>query len=88
MMNGELMEQAVGGKPGSFLADLLEQAQQQSPARPSCFMVNHLYLAALSRYPTASELHAGRALPRHRTPTRSSVLKTCSGPCSTPTSSS
>ena len=27
MMNGDLMEQAVGGKSGSFLADLLTDAQ-------------------------------------------------------------
>ena len=30
MMNGELMEKAVGGRSGSFLADLFEQAQLQS----------------------------------------------------------
>ena len=36
MMNGELMEKAVGGKPGSFLADLLEHGASSRPrARPS-----------------------------------------------------
>jgi hypothetical protein len=55
MMNGDLMEQAVGGKRGSFLANLLEQAQMQRRTPPVLFMVNHLYLAALSRPPTARE---------------------------------
>ena len=54
MMNGELMDKATGGKPGSFLADLLVDAQRQS--RPVVFMVNKLYLAALSRYPTRAEM--------------------------------
>jgi hypothetical protein len=56
MMNGELMEKATGGKPGSFLADLCESAQQQSRVEPIAYMVNHLYLAALSRYPSRKEL--------------------------------
>ena len=54
MMNGELMNGATGGKPGSFLRDTLDKSRSQRfPAR---FLVNRLYLAALSRYPTASEL--------------------------------
>jgi hypothetical protein len=54
MMNGELMEKATGGKPGSFLADLFDDAQQHQS--PVVYMVNHLYLAALSRYPTRNEM--------------------------------
>jgi hypothetical protein len=54
MMNGDLMAQAVGGKPGSFLNDLLVKAQKSRS--PEIYMVNNLYLAALSRYPTATEL--------------------------------
>jgi hypothetical protein len=53
MMNGDLMEQAVGGKPGSFLADLLNEAQAQR--NPGLYMVNNIYVAALSRMPTARE---------------------------------
>jgi hypothetical protein len=53
MMNGDLMEQAVGGKPGSFLADLLNDAQAQR--NPGLYMVNNIYLAALSRMPTVRE---------------------------------
>ena len=56
MMNGELMEKATGGKPGSFLANLLESASNQSRVDPKIFMVNNLYLAALSRYPTRKEM--------------------------------
>jgi hypothetical protein len=54
MMNGELMERATGGKPGSFLADTLDQARRS--ANPVGYMVNHLYLAALSRAPTRGEV--------------------------------
>jgi hypothetical protein len=56
MMNGELMDRATGGKPGSFLADLLDEAQSQSRTPPVVYMVNNLYLAALSRYPTRGEM--------------------------------
>ena len=62
MMNGQLMEDALSGKPGSFLANCIEQAQAQGRA-PESFMVNQIYLAALSRYPTRKELQqAGRYL--------------------------
>jgi hypothetical protein len=54
MMNGELMDQATGGKPGSFLADLLDRAGASRD--PAAYMVNHLYLAALSRLPTRGEM--------------------------------
>jgi hypothetical protein len=60
MMNGELMEQAVGGKAGSFLCDLLEQAQQQRRTPPALYMVNNIYLAALGRYPSQRERDAAR----------------------------
>jgi hypothetical protein len=53
MMNGELIAKAVGGKPGSFLADLLERAN--ASRSPVDYMVNNLYLAALSRAPSRGE---------------------------------
>ncbi|WP_165073945.1 DUF1549 domain-containing protein [Paludisphaera rhizosphaerae] len=56
MMNGELMRDALSGKPGSFLADAVEQAGRQR--RPSAFMVDQLYLAALSRHPSNAEASA------------------------------
>ncbi len=56
MMNGELMEKAVGGRSGSFLADLLERSQLQAKGATDAFVVNQLYLAALSRSPTRNEL--------------------------------
>ena len=55
MMNGDLMAQAVGGKSGSFLADLLEQSQLQRRQPIGEFVVQHLYLAALSRAPSPRE---------------------------------
>ncbi len=54
MMNGDLMDGATGGKAGSFLRDALDKSRtQRAPAR---FIVNRLYLAALGRYPTNSEV--------------------------------
>ena len=60
MMNGELMEKAVGGRSGSFLADLLERGRFQARGPIEAFVVNNLYLAALSRYPTSRELGTAR----------------------------
>jgi len=57
MMNGELMKDALSGKPGSFLADVLEQSQRQS-REPALYMVDQIYLAALSRPPTTKERHS------------------------------
>jgi hypothetical protein len=53
MMNGELMRDALSGKPGSFLAACIEAAPKQP--HPELYMVNQIYLTALSRYPTAKE---------------------------------
>lgn len=60
MMNGELMGQAVGGRSGSFLADLLEKARLQAKGSVERHVVNNIYLAALSRYPTSRELNTAR----------------------------
>jgi hypothetical protein len=56
MMNGDLMAKAVGGEKGSYLQHVLEQARLQRKVPTLRFVVNDLYLAALSRYPSASEL--------------------------------
>jgi hypothetical protein len=62
MMNGELLREALSGKPGSFLTGCIEQAQRQSRS-PEAYMVNQIYLAALCRYPTRKEFQqAGRYL--------------------------
>ena len=60
MMNGPLMAEAVGGRAGSFLANLLDRALAQADVPPETYMVHHLYLAALGRYPSRSELAAAR----------------------------
>ena len=60
MMNGELMEKAVGGRSGSFLADLLERSRLQKGS-VEAYVVNNIYLAALSRFPTPREATAARA---------------------------
>jgi len=56
MMNGPLIAKAVSGESGSFLANLLNAAQLQHKQPVGLFIVNRLYLAALSRYPTQREL--------------------------------
>jgi hypothetical protein len=53
-----LMQQAISCKPGSFLGDLLEQAGHQRS--PQIFMVDSIYLAALSRHPSAKEITQAR----------------------------
>jgi len=58
MMNGELMQQAISCKPSSFLGDLVEQAGHQRS--PQSFMVDSIYLAALSRHPSAKEVTQAR----------------------------
>ena len=63
MMNGEMMNEALSGKPGSFLGDVIEQAQRQGRS-PEGFMVDSIYLAALSRHPLATRNHAGAAVSR------------------------
>ncbi len=59
MMNGDLMHRAVGGQPGSFLVDLLETARGHG-GEVDKYVVDHLYLAALSRHPTPAELANSR----------------------------
>lgn len=56
MMNGELMAKAVSGEPGSFLAHVLDEARLQRGVAPVRYAVENLYLASLSRPPTAQEL--------------------------------
>jgi hypothetical protein len=55
MMNGEIMTEALSCKPGSFLANVVESAHKQSRP-PAAFMVDSLYIAALSRHPSSKEL--------------------------------
>lgn len=54
MMNGDLIATATGGKSGSFLADTVERSRVKGAG--ALFVVNRLYLAALSRYPSSSEV--------------------------------
>jgi hypothetical protein len=54
MMNGDLMEQAVSGKPGSFLNDLAAQAGKSRRGGVG-MMVDGIFLASLTRHPTRAE---------------------------------
>jgi hypothetical protein len=60
LMNGELMARAVGGEPGSFLAHVVDHARLQK-RNPLRYAVNQVYLAALSRTPSADELRRAEA---------------------------
>ncbi len=55
MMNGELMQQALSAKPGSFLGQLMAEAQRQTRP-PEAYLVDSIYLAALSRHPSTKEM--------------------------------
>jgi hypothetical protein len=59
MMNGELMQEALSGKPGSFLAEVCDHAGHLGRS-PESYMVDSIYLAALSRRPSAKELNQAR----------------------------
>ncbi len=59
MMNGDLMHEALSGKPGSFLCEVVEHASHLGRA-PDTYMVDSIYLAALSRHPTPRELNQAR----------------------------
>ncbi len=58
MMNGPLMQSALSGKAGSFLGDVCEQASHTRS--PENYMIDSLYLAALSRHPSAKEMTQSR----------------------------
>jgi hypothetical protein len=62
MMNGELMTKATGGRAGSFLAKLLEQANTKTSGAPEVFVINRLYLSALARHPSRTEMARAREL--------------------------
>ena len=51
MMNGEMINKATEVKPGSFLHRIATDAKINNAAK-----INHLYLAALARKPTAQEI--------------------------------
>jgi hypothetical protein len=73
MMNGELMQEALSGKPGSFLCEVVEHTSHLGRS-PDAYMVESIYLAALSRRPTARELNqAGEYL--HNFPDSLQVLQ-------------
>lgn len=62
MMNGDLISEATSGKPGSLLAKVRDAAMRQRREPATTYMARMLYLAALSRAPTAVELTRCRQL--------------------------
>ncbi|WP_152051712.1 DUF1549 and DUF1553 domain-containing protein [Tautonia marina] len=62
MMNGDLIDEATSSKPGSFLRDLLDEAMRRRASAD--FVIEKLYLAALSRPPSSKEAGAAQVLLR------------------------
>lgn len=60
MMNGREIIDATSGKPGTFLGKLWDEAKLQR-GDPRAFLINHIYLAALSRTPNPKEMKAAVA---------------------------
>jgi hypothetical protein len=65
MMNGDLVRQAVSGAPGTYLGEVLLDADSETDDR-----IRRLSLAALSRYPTRDEMEAIRTVLRNKIRTR------------------
>ncbi len=57
MMNGDLMKKAIGTDKGSFLEQVAENSKLNNAAK-----INHLFMAALARRPTAQENTAANQL--------------------------
>ncbi|HTU25925.1 MAG TPA: DUF1549 domain-containing protein, partial [Pirellulales bacterium] len=57
MMNGDLMKKAIGTDKGSFLEEVANNPKLNNAAK-----INHLFLSALSRRPTAAENSAANQL--------------------------
>ena len=57
MMNGDLVKQATNIEKGSFLHRVAADAKMNNAAK-----INHLYLAALARKPTAPEISLANEL--------------------------
>ena len=43
MMNGEMMQEALSGKPGSFLGDVCEQASALAVARRRSWLIRSIW---------------------------------------------
>ena len=64
MMNGDLIARATSSQPGSFLRKQLDDAKLQRGGDPYGYVINQLYLAALSRLPTPAERNGATRLMR------------------------
>jgi len=60
MMNGDLIDEATRCKPGSFLRHLLDEARSRNASAD--FLIDRIYLAALTRKPSSKERTAARSL--------------------------
>ena len=55
LMNGELISKATSKEPGSFLRERVNEIMKKKAKNADVALLNDLYLAAVSRYPTAKE---------------------------------
>ncbi len=62
LMNGSYINGAVKATDESFTGRLLARARAKGGSNPDLFVINNLYMAALTRRPTRRELSNARAL--------------------------
>jgi hypothetical protein len=62
LMNGGLMQKAISKEPGSYLHERVQEIMKKNARGADVTLLNDLYLAALSRYPTAKEKQLAQML--------------------------
>jgi hypothetical protein len=55
LMNGGVMQKAISKEPGSYLHERVQEIVKKKSRGADVALLNDLYLAALSRYPTQKE---------------------------------
>jgi hypothetical protein len=64
LMNGNIIEKAISKDPGSYLHARVEEILKKESRAADVALLNDLYLAAVSRYPTQKEKTLAGALLR------------------------
>jgi hypothetical protein len=62
LMNGGIMQKAISKEPGSYLHERVQEIVKKKARGAEVALLNDLYLAALSRYPTTKEKQLAQVL--------------------------
>jgi hypothetical protein len=62
LMNGTMMQKAISKEPGSYLYERVQEIMKKNARGADVTLLNDLYLAALSRYPTKRERELAQIL--------------------------